>query len=102
MIIYYNNPIFVSLEKQIKNAMTADEKTKLFNAIGYDETRELRELPEEYVAIKAHFKLNQLEVFIRNDDEVVRNANFQTTVVFIQVKEVSFIVEQRPAAGGLE
>lgn len=81
--------------------MTAEEKAKLFNAIGYDETGEISELPVEYVAVKAHFKLNQLEVFIRNDDEAARNANFQATVVSIQVKEVSCNVAQRPAAAGL-
>lgn len=81
--------------------MTAEEKAKLYNAIGYDESIVDTDLPVEYVAYKAHFKLNTLEVLIRNELEAARRPDFDATVMSLQVLNLCCTVDQRPAASGL-
>lgn len=81
--------------------MTADEKAKLFKAIGFTEADTISVLPPEYVAVVANFKLSELEVFIRNEAEASANSSFVATVLSFQINDVSCQAKQRPAASGL-
>lgn len=85
---------------QFKTAMTADEKAKLFQAIGYHEDGVQTELPIEYVAIKMEFNLNMLEICIKNTD--LNQENRKQTVLSLQINGVSCQLDQRPAASGIK
>lgn len=41
--------MFIYLAKQIEEAMTADEKQKLYEAIGYEDTYVVTEYPKEVI-----------------------------------------------------
>lgn len=82
--------------------MTADEKAKLFKAIGYHEDGVETELPIEYVAIVAQFKLQMLEICVRNESLTPVDANDTLTVLSFQIHGVSCEIDQRPAASGLK
>ena len=82
--------------------MTSDEKDKLYQAIGYHEGGIDLQLPEEYVAIKACFQLNMLEIFVRNETSPTDAAADVQTVLSLQLIGVSCDVDQRPAASGLK
>lgn len=101
--------LFPFAVNQFKTAMTPEEKEKLYQAIGYHEDGIDLQLPEEYVALTAHFNLKLLEVCVRNEgthssksklnDE--ETAKLQT-ILSLQVSGVSCEVDQRPAASGLK
>lgn len=90
--------------------MTPEEKEKLYQAIGYHEDGIDLQLPEEYIALTAHFNLKLLEVCVRNEvthtslsklgqDEA---SDKLQTILSLQVSGVSCEVDQRPAASGLK
>lgn len=85
---------------QFKTAMTAEEKAKLFQAIGYHEDGVQTELPIEYVAMVMEFNLNMMEICIKNTD-LDKEADKQT-VISLQINGVSCQLDQRPAASGLK
>lgn len=90
--------------------MTSEEKEKLYQAIGYHEDGIDLQLPEEYVALTAHFNLKLLEVCVRNEvthsSKSKLNQDDETdkmqTILSLQVSGVSCEVDQRPAASGLK
>lgn len=95
---------------QFKTAMTSEEKAKLYQAIGYHEDGIDLQLPEEYVALTAHFNLKLLEVCVRNEithsSKSTLNQDDETDklqiILSLQVSGVSCEIDQRPAASGLK
>lgn len=90
---------------QFKTAMTSEEKEKLYQAIGYHEEGVDLQLPEDYVAITAHFQLKLLEVCVRNEiasSPDVNASNDLQTILSLQVSNVSCELDQRPSASGLK
>lgn len=92
---------------QFKTAMTPAEKAKLFEAIGYTEGVTDTVLPLDYVAISMQFKLNLLEVCVRNESLVVDGTQSSLTfdnqtVLSLQVQGVKCGIDQRPASNGLK
>lgn len=93
---------------QFKTAMTPEEKAKLYQAIGYHEDGMDLQLPEEYVALTAHFNLKLLELNVRNEITHSSKSNVDEatdklqTILSLQVSGVSCEVDQRPAASGLK
>lgn len=81
--------------------MTAEEKAKLFAAIGYDESETSSILPVDYVAVTAQFKLNMLELSVRNEAKALADASYHPTVMLFQLQNVTCNVRQRPATAGL-
>lgn len=88
--------------------MTPEEKAKLYQAIGYHEDGIDLQLPEEYVALTAHFNLKLLELNVRNEITHSSKSNVDEatdklqTILSLQVSGVSCEVDQRPAASGLK
>lgn len=82
--------------------MTPAEKEKLFKAIGYHEDGVVTELPIEYVAVVAQFKLQMLEICIRDDSLDKNDVTVSDTVMSYQIHGVSCQIDQRPAASGLK
>ncbi|GIY23535.1 vacuolar protein sorting-associated protein 13 [Caerostris darwini] len=80
------------IAKQIEEAMTADEKQKLYEAIGYQEQPVVTEYPKEFVENKLLFLLHNLTVTLSDDTKS------EPQVLKVNLKEVSASVEQRPAA----
>lgn len=108
MYVLISTVIYVSLTldfffqtaKQVKAAMTPDEKEKLYKAIGYQENDVPAELPESYVATQLAFVLKALEIVIKNDElSDVDNIN---RIVFLQLENVTCNVEQRPGGNALK
>ncbi|XP_055701182.1 intermembrane lipid transfer protein Vps13 isoform X2 [Phlebotomus papatasi] len=86
---------------QFNEAMTNEEKNKLYNAIGYSENSIPTELPEDYVAMRFHFQLNVLEVAIMND-QCVKNDTQNDRILLLQLREVHCDIDQRPAAAAIK
>lgn len=85
--------------------MTSEEKAKLYQAIGYHEDGIDLILPEDYIAITAHFNLKLLEVRVRNEvshSNLDENSDKLQTILSLQVSGVSCEIDQRPAASGLK
>lgn len=83
--------------------MTSEEKAKLYQAIGYHEGGVDLQLPENYVAITAHFNLKMLDISVRNEiiDPQTLAEEFKT-ILSLQVSGVSCELDQRPASSGLK
>ncbi|KAJ2952086.1 hypothetical protein O0L34_g4356 [Tuta absoluta] len=77
--------------KQFQNAMTPDEKEKLFRAIDYQENSAPLHLPVEYVAVCGEFRLDRLQVTVVD----------QTPVLAAAVDAVSIDFYQRPSANAI-
>ncbi|XP_055946551.1 intermembrane lipid transfer protein Vps13-like isoform X4 [Argiope bruennichi] len=80
------------IAKQIEEAMTSEEKQKLYEAIGYEEQPVVTEYPKEFVENKLLFLLHNLTVTLSDDTKS------EPQVLKVNLKEVSASVEQRPAA----
>lgn len=79
--------------KQFEEAMTPEEKAKLYEAIGYQEQQiVVTEYPNEFVANKLLFTLHNLIMSLSDDTKT------ETQVLKTNLKEVTACVEQRPAA----
>lgn len=62
----YELKIFYFSEKQFKQAMTPEEKEKLFKAIGYQDDLDPDDYPANFVAVNLKFALHCLEVCLTN------------------------------------
>lgn len=82
--------------KQFQEAMTPQEKAKLFRAIDYQENSAPAEYPEAFVATNCAFVLRSLEIEIRDDSLAVPR------VLSTILKGVNCRLQQRPAAKGLK
>ncbi|KFM65296.1 Vacuolar protein sorting-associated protein 13C, partial [Stegodyphus mimosarum] len=85
----------IKIAKQFEEAMTPEEKQKLYEAIGYQEQPTITEYPKEFVENKLLFLLHNLTLVLSDDTKS------EPQVLKANLKEVSAIVEQRPAAQGL-
>ncbi|XP_075230691.1 vacuolar protein sorting 13C isoform X2 [Lycorma delicatula] len=83
------------IKKQFQEAMTSEEKEKLFKAIGYQENLAPDDYPVEFVAVKLTFSLHCLEIQIRDEKAV------KPQVMVISLNEVTLQCQQRPSANGL-
>ncbi|XP_054711435.1 intermembrane lipid transfer protein Vps13-like [Uloborus diversus] len=83
------------IAKQLEEAMTADEKQKLYEAIGYQEQVVATEYPKEFIENKLLFLLHNLTLVLsdetRSDSQVLK----------VNLKEVYACIEQRPSAQAL-
>ncbi|XP_044259687.1 vacuolar protein sorting-associated protein 13 isoform X2 [Tribolium madens] len=86
----------IEIRKQFQNAMTKDEKERLYKAIGYQENALPSEFPEAYVDNSCTFILRTLEVELSDDTGNV------TRVVFTELKGVKCRVDTRAAANALK
>uniref|UniRef100_UPI00398F8396 intermembrane lipid transfer protein VPS13C isoform X2 n=1 Tax=Pristiophorus japonicus TaxID=55135 RepID=UPI00398F8396 len=84
-----------SVPESINDLMTAEEKTKLYTAIGYSESSHNLTLPKEYVANVMSFKLVTTSITIREEPNVPEILN-------VQMIDLSTSVYQRPGAKGLK
>lgn len=88
------------IKKQVQAIMTADEKEKLYKAIGYQENTTPTELPVHFVATKLKFELKKLQILVINDDlSAIDDAN---RVMSLQLKNVTANLDQRPAAAAIK
>lgn len=87
------------IKKKFQAAMNAEEKEKLFKAIGYQENSIPTELPETFVAMKMHFELNCLEISIKSN---IESENSIENVMLLQLNKVKCSVSQRPSAQSIK
>lgn len=87
------------IKKKFQAAMTSDEKEKLFKAIGYQENSVPTELPETFVAMKMHFELKCLEIFIKSN---IESENSIENVMHLQLNHVKCSIDQRPSAQSIK
>ncbi|XP_025082320.1 vacuolar protein sorting-associated protein 13A-like isoform X2 [Pomacea canaliculata] len=106
-----------SLEEEIKpgemqekfyELYTAEEKAKLYNAIGYEENEMTLVYPKEYEAVKVVTKFRNVAIFLR--DRQSKDVHFlhrretffrQHQLLKLQLKDVYSYFGQRPAAGAI-
>uniref|UniRef100_A0A182FL84 Vacuolar protein sorting-associated protein 13 n=1 Tax=Anopheles albimanus TaxID=7167 RepID=A0A182FL84_ANOAL len=90
----------VDIKKQFEAAMTAAEKAKLFQAIGYQENDIPTELPEHYISQMLQFELRSLEVSIKSN--VSQDSKDIHRIMLLELKNVAFNIEQRPSAAAVK
>ena len=90
------NLILSRLEKQFQEAMSKDEKERLYKAIGYQEHALPSEFPEAYVDNSCTFLLRTLEVELQDEHETTNR------VIFTELKGVRCRVDTRSAAEALK
>lgn len=100
MTLHYITHLYVSTEKQFEAAMTAAEKAKLFQAIGYQENDIPTELPEHYISQMLQFELRSLEVSIKSN--VSQDSKDIHRIMLLELKNVAFNIEQRPSAAAVK
>lgn len=88
-----------NIKKKFQEAMTPEEKEKLFKAIGYQENFVQTELPESFVDMTLQFSLNCLEISIKSD---VEHRNKMENVMLLQLNQVQCNVSQRPSAQSIK
>lgn len=79
--------------KQFEKAMTPDEKSKLYQAIDYQENTAPTYLPIDFVATECHFTLGCL-LFHVTDDKI--------DVLTSRLNHVQASFKQRPSANSLK
>ncbi|KAK3590891.1 hypothetical protein CHS0354_020869 [Potamilus streckersoni] len=85
-----------AIKDQFYEQFTAEEKAKLYEAIGYQENEADLTLPKEFVAVRLVMKLNDLSVSLKDD----RKKDLQ--ILKLQFKNVFASVGQRPAANAVQ
>lgn len=79
--------------QQFEAAMSPDEKSKLYQAIGYTEETVSVEFPKDYTGLVLAFNLQGIEVrFLDPNDKHICTAG---------ITGVDCRIEQRPRTGGL-
>ncbi|RZF46695.1 hypothetical protein LSTR_LSTR002558 [Laodelphax striatellus] len=84
------------IKKQFAEAMSGEEKEKLFRAIGYQENFVPDDLPVEFVAVRLNFILQCLEVEVRDDD-----LQDEKSVMRVALNQMELQLEQRPSANAI-
>jgi len=84
--------IYLFSAKKFEDAMTPEEKAKLYRAIDYQENSKPTQYPKTFVEISLSFVLKCLAV------EVWDDALNIPQVLCIELKGVSSHIEQRPSA----
>ncbi|XP_046898786.1 vacuolar protein sorting-associated protein 13C isoform X4 [Hypomesus transpacificus] len=75
--------------------MTADEKTKLYTAIGYSGSSQNLALPKQYVAVIITFKLFRTSITLREEPNVPE-------ILKVQMIDLSTSISQRPGAQAIK
>lgn len=84
-----------AIAKKFEDAMTPEEKAKLYRAIDYQENAAPPQYPPEFVELSAHFSLGSLQVEVRDD------AYTMPRVMLADLAGVSVNVKRRPATQAL-
>ncbi|XP_017837309.1 vacuolar protein sorting-associated protein 13 isoform X2 [Drosophila busckii] len=91
--------------RKFEAAMTAEEKAKLYNAIGYQENAHPQDVPESYEAIKLHFKLIALDIGLYQELEIDNNDTRKSynyhdlpAIMLLKFNMATASITQRPAA----
>ncbi|KAJ8412901.1 hypothetical protein AAFF_G00104830 [Aldrovandia affinis] len=79
----------------IDELMTADEKDKLYTAIGYSGSSHNLALPKQYVAVIVTFKLSRTSITVREGPDVPE-------ILKIQMLDLSTSISQRPGAQAIK
>uniref|UniRef100_A0A673Z750 Vacuolar protein sorting 13 homolog C n=1 Tax=Salmo trutta TaxID=8032 RepID=A0A673Z750_SALTR len=79
----------------IEELMSADEKAKLYTAIGYSGSSHNLALPKQYVAVVVTFKLFRTSITVREEPNVPE-------ILKIQMIDLSTTVSQRPGAQAIK
>ncbi|XP_071943585.1 intermembrane lipid transfer protein VPS13A-like isoform X2 [Antedon mediterranea] len=82
--------------ERVQNAMTSDDKAKLYEAIGYTEEIPVSEFPKEYVGILLNFHLIQTSVKL-----VDNTGNSDSNVLGVEISDLKAGISQRPAADAI-
>lgn len=82
-----------NIMKQFEKAMTPDEKSKLFQAIDYQENSAPTHLPIEFVATECHFSLGCLVLCVTDD---------HSNVLTSKLNHVQASFQQRPSANAIK
>lgn len=82
----------ILLAKKIETAMTAEEKEKLYEAIGYQENAVPTQYPVTFVATRLSFILVRAQVRVLDED---------CLVLVSEMKDFRAQLDQRPAASAL-
>ncbi|KAJ4449970.1 hypothetical protein ANN_01377 [Periplaneta americana] len=85
-----------AIAKKFEDAMTPDEKAKLYRAIDYQENMKPTQYPKTFVEVRLSFMLNCLALEVRDDSLQIPQ------VISVELKSVSSCVEQRPSADALK
>ncbi|CAG2221758.1 VPS13A_C [Mytilus edulis] len=83
------------IKDKFQEQFTSDEKSKLYDAIGYEENEADPTLPKEFVALRLVTKLTKMSITLRDD------ASKDSHVIKLQLKDVFSSVGQRPAANAI-
>lgn len=82
--------------KEIKQEMTPDEKAKLYNAIGYDESSVgVLDTPKDFVGLIFNFRLDSIRCMVTGFDENFKVGEFC-------MRNINFGVRIRPAASAAQ
>uniref|UniRef100_A0A4W4GIM2 Vacuolar protein sorting 13 homolog C n=1 Tax=Electrophorus electricus TaxID=8005 RepID=A0A4W4GIM2_ELEEL len=82
-------------QESIDTIMTAEEKAKLYTAIGYSESSHNLTLPKDYVAVIMNFKLLRTSVTVREEIRVPE-------ILKVQMIDLSTTISQRPGAQAIK
>lgn len=96
--------IFISFEflvKKFENAMTNEEKEKLFRAIDYHENSAPAMYPKSFIAIRLEFILKIFRILVTDDYVPASENNDLCPVLCIEFKDAFVSLHQRPAAQSL-
>ncbi|XP_053387649.1 intermembrane lipid transfer protein VPS13A-like isoform X4 [Mercenaria mercenaria] len=85
-----------NIQEQFYEQFNAEEKKKLYDAIGYQENEADPTLPKEFVAVRLVTKLNNLSVMLKDDMKK------EPQILKMQLKSVFASVGQRPAASAVK
>jgi len=85
--------VYLFSAKKFEDAMTPEEKAKLYRAIDYQENSKPTQYPKTFVEVSLSFVLKCLAVEVWDDDAL----NIPQ-VLCIELKGVSSHIEQRPSA----
>ncbi|XP_021940255.1 vacuolar protein sorting-associated protein 13 isoform X3 [Zootermopsis nevadensis] len=85
-----------AIAKKFEDAMTPEEKIKLYRAIDYQENSKPTQYPKEFVEISLSFMLKCLAVEVRDDSLDIPR------VLCTELKGVSSHIERRPSADAVK
>lgn len=88
-------------------AMTVEEKAKLFEAIGYHDTPDSTDYPDFFIDNALEFELTSLELFAKKEHistaKKGRKSRIElNNILMFQLKTIKCNVGQRPAASALK
>jgi vacuolar protein sorting-associated protein 13A/C len=88
--------VIIFAAKKFEDAMTPEEKAKLYRAIDYQENSTPTQYPKTFVAVSLNFMLKCLAVEVRDDTSDIPR------VLCTELNSVSCAVEQRPSAEAIK